>query len=690
MNNLSWNAPLTAFKGIGATSEKKFFQLGIETLADLLLHLPHRYEDKTRLFPIQDLIPGQFALIEGCVTKVNVIRARRKQLIIHIAQGPSTLKVIFYHFYSSQVNAYSKGMKVRCFGQVNRVGWGHVMVHPEIIRLSAKPLPLDEHLCAVYPTVKGISQTLWRNTFAKAFAIEAKHPFPDGLPVKLREEKKWPTFFEALNFIHQPPPSVTLTQLESVSYPAMERLICEELLAHQLSWNRYRKEMIKQSTQAFKVDKIKIEDFISCLPFKLTQAQQKVLSEIKKDVTHTSPMLRLVQGDVGSGKTVVAAVAALMALLSGKKVALMAPTGLLVHQHVKNFKRWFEAFNIPVCELTRLTSAKERKALQIKLNDEAPLIIIGTHALIQPEITISELGLIIIDEQHRFGVAQRLKLSDKNPHYPPHQLIMSATPIPRTLVMTYYADMAISIIDELPNGRQPIKTVALSADKREEILKRIESICKQGQQVYWICPLIEESEQLAIQSALETQLLLSAKLPNLSIGLVHGKMPAVEKAEMMSAFNEGKIQLLVSTTVVEVGVDVPNATLMVIENAERLGLAQAHQLRGRVGRGHAQSFCVLLFEGPLSEMARERMTVLRESCDGFVIAEKDLELRGPGEILGTRQAGGQQFKIADLSRDHHYLKEMALLAPQFLNEFPNESELLIARWCQKKIPYVKV
>jgi ATP-dependent DNA helicase RecG len=433
-----------------------------------------------------------------------------------------------------------------------------------------------------------------------------------------------------------------------------------------------------------------LNDFIKQLPFELTTAQKKVLREIRTDLSKSQAMMRLLQGDVGSGKTIVAGMSALIALASDLKVAVMAPTALLVEQHWVSFSNWFKDMGYPVLKLTSMTTAKERKLIHQALKQTEPLILIGTHALIEPEVEMSKLGLVIIDEQHRFGVQQRLKLCEKNTEKKVHQLIMTATPIPRTLVMTYYADLVVSVLDEMPKGRQPIMTVVLPEQKRHDVVRRIQGVIKSGQQVYWVCPLIEESEVLEAQSATEMFESLQRELPHVQVGLVHGRLPSAEKESRMQAFREGKIELLVATTVIEVGVDVPNATLMVIENAERLGLAQIHQLRGRVGRGSVQSYCVLLYEGQLSHIARERLEVIRDSVDGFKIAEKDLSLRGPGEVLGTRQAGARQFKIADLRRDYEKLQDMVKLAPHFWKQYPRESQLLISRWCEEKLPFVKV
>lgn len=690
MSNPGWGQSITELKGIGVALEHKLAGLGIETFKDLLLHLPSRYEDRTHLCPLKHVQLGQYAQIEAEIIDVTARKGKRKQLTLTLMEGQTVFKIQLYHYYPNQEKAYVIGTRIRCYGQVSRIGWVLGMVHPDI-ELVRFAKPLADYLTAVYPTVKGISQKFWRQCMQTVFKfIEQLSPIAEGLPDTLLAEKSWPRLMECLQFLHQPPPTVTLDRIEAGTLPAMERLICEELLAHQLSWRQYRTQVETILSPSFSITDQVLNQFIDTLAFELTNAQKKVIMEIRHDLAKSQAMMRLLQGDVGSGKTVIAAISALIAMASGYKVACMAPTALLVEQHWVNFKKWFDPIGYRVFKLTSMTSSLERKQIHQALIENKPLVLVGTHALIQPEVEIDSLGLVIIDEQHRFGVHQRLKLCEKNKVTPPHQLIMTATPIPRTLVMTYYADLAVSILDEMPKGRQPIVTVVLPNEKRQTVIQRIRGVIQEGQQVYWVCPLIEASELLEAQAATVLSEILQSELPDIRVGLIHGKLPATDKEEEMRSFRQGKTQLLVATTVIEVGVDVPNATLMIIENAERLGLAQIHQLRGRVGRGSKQSYCVLLYDGELSPIARERLAVLRDSVNGFEIAEKDLALRGPGEILGVRQAGGRQFKLADLSRDRDRLKDMAELAPQFWVKYPDESQVLISRWCERKMPFGKV
>lgn len=690
MSDPGWVQSISELKGIGPVLQNKFAGLGIETFKDLLLHLPSRYEDRTHLCPLKHVQIGQYVQIEAEIVDSSVRKGKRRQLTLTLMEGQTSFKIQLYYYYPNQEKAYAVGTRIRCYGQITRIGWFLGMIHPDI-ELVRSGKPLADFLTAVYPTVKGLSQKLWRQCMQAVFkCLEQSSPIEEGLPDMLMKGKSWPRFIECLQFLHQPPPMVTLERIEAGTLPAIERLICEELLANQLSWRQYRTQVEKAKSPSFSISDDLLNQFISSLPFELTHAQKKVVTEVRADLSKQQAMMRLLQGDVGSGKTVVAAISALIAMISGYKVACMAPTALLVEQHWVNFKKWFEPLGYRVLKLTSMTSLPERKQIHQILMQDEPLVLIGTHALIQPDVEINSLGLVIIDEQHRFGVHQRLKLCEKNKVYPPHQLIMTATPIPRTLVMTYYADLEVSVLDEMPKGRQPIVTVVLPNEKRHAVIQRIRAAIKEGQQVYWVCPLIEESESLEAQAATGLWEILQSELPDIQIGLIHGKLPATDKELQMTSFRQGKIPLLVATTVIEVGVDVPNATLMIIENAERLGLAQIHQLRGRVGRGTKQSYCVLLYDSGLSAIARERLAVLRDSLNGFEIAEKDLALRGPGEILGTRQAGGGQFKLADLSRDRDKLKEMAELAPRFWMQYPDESQVLISRWCERKMPFGKV
>ncbi|MBA2654519.1 MAG: ATP-dependent DNA helicase RecG [Gammaproteobacteria bacterium] len=672
-------------KGVGPKIAEHLKRLGIVTVQDLLFHLPLRYEDRTHFKPLAHLKPGDHVQVEGTIAHVVIKEGRRKSLVVRIEEESAYLLLRFFHFNTAQYNLINRpGQRVHCYGEVKWNAQGYEMIHPEYYFVKEdQPLTTSNTLTAIYPTTEGLHQySLRRLTDQALLLLEKGGELSEHLPVAILEELALPGLTKAVHTIHRPPSDTPQETLHQGLHPAQQRLVFEELLAHQLSLARIR--MRTRSLQAPKITTQSTlpDQFLMQLPFQLTHAQKRVIHEIVQDLQSGSPMLRLVQGDVGSGKTVVAAAGALYLISAGFQVAIMAPTELLAEQHYKNFLSWFNPLEINVAWLTSAIKGKKRDEIAENLLGGQLQIVIGTHALFQKEILFKNLGLIIIDEQHRFGVHQRLALLNKGMwgDYHPHQLIMSATPIPRTLAMTAYADLDCSTIDELPPGRTPIKTVVLPNSKRQELIHRIKDNCLAGAQAYWVCTLIEESEILECQAAEEITKELTACLPELRIGLVHGRMKSKEKEQIMFAFNNRTIDLLVATTVIEVGVDVPNASLMVIENAERLGLAQLHQLRGRVGRGSIESHCVLLYQPPLSRLASERLSVLRSYSDGFIIAQKDLELRGPGEVLGTRQTGLIQFKIADLTRDQHLLQNVQRVSEVLLHQFPENADLIVQRW----------
>ncbi|SFQ84922.1 ATP-dependent DNA helicase RecG [Halopseudomonas formosensis] len=675
---------LTVLKGIGPALEEKLNRLGLRSVEDVLFHLPLRYQDRTRVTPIGALRPGLDAVIEGVVVAADVVMGRRRSLLCRIQDGSGTLSLRFYYFSAALKASLQRGSRWRCYGEVRPGASGLEIYHPELQSLD-KPqtAPVDTTLTPIYPATEGLSQQRLRALSEGALGWLAQgNSLQELLPEDLVARYRMPPLREAIRILHRPPPDVDLQALEEGRHWAQHRLAFEELLAHQLTMRRLRAEVRTHRAPVMQASGELARAYIEQLGFPLTGAQQRVAEEIRADLQQASPMLRLVQGDVGAGKTVVAALAALQALEAGWQVALMAPTEILAEQHFNNFQRWFAPLGISVAWMAGKLKGKARaNQLQMIATGEAAMVV-GTHALFQDEVQFHNLGLAIIDEQHRFGVQQRLALRDKGAagRFSPHQLIMTATPIPRTLAMSAYADLDTSILDELPPGRTPINTVLVSDSRREEVIARVRAGCKEGRQAYWVCTLIEESEQLQAQAAEVTWQNLCEHLPELSIGLIHGRMKAAEKAEIMQAFKEGDLHLLVATTVIEVGVDVPNASLMIIENPERLGLAQLHQLRGRVGRGSTASHCVLLYQAPLSALGRERLGIMRESSDGFVIAEKDLELRGPGEVLGTRQTGLVQFRVADLVRDADLLPLVQQAAADIGERHPQRAAAIIDRW----------
>jgi ATP-dependent DNA helicase RecG len=670
---------------------EKLETLNIATVQDLLFHLPLRYQDRTRIVPIGSLRPGDEAQVEGEVQLSEIKFGRRRMLLTRISDGTGSLTLRFFHFNNAQKENLARGVRLRCYGEARRGNLTLEMVHPEFRRLgNEQAQTMDEHLTPIYPATEGLQQTGLRKLVDQAVNMlqNRQVELAEWLPAEVLPQAM-PTLREAVLLLHRPPPDISFAALAEGEHPAQQRLAFEELLAHQLSLRLLRQSMSRHPAPPLQGDRSLQQRFLQALPFSLTPAQQRVGDEIRHDLQQHTPMQRLVQGDVGSGKTVVAALAALQAVESGRQAAVMAPTELLAEQHYHNFRQWLEPLGIEVAWLTGRLKAQPRREMLAAVESGCAAVVVGTHALFQAEVTFAALGLVIVDEQHRFGVHQRLALREKGVQdgIHPHQLIMTATPIPRTLAMTAYADLDLSIIDELPPGRTPVETVALSDERREDVIARVAAACAEGRQAYWVCTLIEESESLQCQAAEETARQLQALLPQLRIGLVHGRMKAAEKEDVMGRFKAGELELLVATTVIEVGVDVPNASLMIIENAERLGLAQLHQLRGRVGRGSTKSSCVLMYHPPLSQLARERLAVMRESNDGFVIARKDLEIRGPGEVLGTRQTGMLQLKIADLQRDQALLQQVVATAGELLQRQPELAAPIIQRWLGGKTRY---
>jgi len=685
--------PVTVLRGVGDALALRLRALGVETTQDLLFLLPSRYEDRTRVVPLGELLPGQRAAVEGEVQLTEVAFRGRRQMLCRIADGSGFLTLRFFYFTAQQQNGLARGVRIRCFGEARRGPQGLEIVHPEYRRVdSSAAKAAEDHLTPIYPATEGVTQGRLRQLVGLALDQTAAHDLKDWLPAAVLEGSRLPSLRDALLYVHRPPADAPVEQLLEWRHPAQRRLAFEELLAHQLSLKLLRQRIQSDPGWPLVTDGALKAGLLSALSFQLTAAQTRVLREIEKDLGHAKPMLRLVQGDVGCGKTLVAALAATQAVQLRRQVALMAPTELLADQHAQNFKRWFEPLGIPIALLTGRQTGKARIAALAGIREGHAPIVIGTHALFQESVEFASLALVIVDEQHRFGVHQRLSLREKGGRdgHQPHQLIMTATPIPRTLAMTAYADLDVSIIDELPPGRTPVKTVVLAGTRRDEVVMRIRTACLEGRQAYWVCPLIDESEEMPYQAAEETAAALAAALPELAVGLVHGRMPPAAKESTMRRFKEGEIQLLVATTVIEVGVDVPNATLMVIENAERMGLAQLHQLRGRVGRGRHASSCLLLYRPPLSPLARERLAVMRDTNDGFVVARRDLELRGPGELLGTRQTGLAQMRVADLARDADLLPRVQTTAQMLLDEWPLHVAPLIRRWVGHAEQYGRV
>ncbi|MCW2487975.1 ATP-dependent DNA helicase RecG [Candidatus Symbiopectobacterium sp. NZEC127] len=684
------NQPLNTLAGVGASQAAKLARLGLETVQDVLLHLPLRYEDRTHLYAIGDLLPGIYATVEGEVLRNDIVFGRKRMLTCQISDGSGVLTMRFFNFNAAMKNSLAPGQHVIAYGEIKRGKNGAEIIHPEyrVQGDAQQPVDLQASLTPVYPTTEGVRQATLRKLTDQALERLDAQPIEELLPQAL--SRGMIGLPEALHTLHRPPAGTQLSELEHGKHPAQVRLIMEELLAHHLSMLAVRAGAQRHRALALQAqDELKTR-MLAALPFALTQAQTRVINDIEADMEKPFPMMRLVQGDVGSGKTLVAAMAALRAIANGKQVALMAPTELLAEQHAINFRQWFEPLGIEVGWLAGKQKGKARVAQQEAIANGQVSMIVGTHAIFQQQVQFSGLALVIIDEQHRFGVHQRLALWEKGVEqgFHPHQLIMTATPIPRTLAMTAYADLDTSVIDELPPGRTPVTTVAIPDSRREDIITRVDRACREeGRQAYWVCTLIEESDLLEAQAAEATCEGLKAALPDLRIGIVHGRMKAQEKQAVMQAFKQGELQLLVATTVIEVGVDVPSASLMIVENPERLGLAQLHQLRGRVGRGAIASHCVLLYKTPLSKTAQQRLQVMRDSNDGFVIAQRDLEIRGPGELLGTRQTGSAEFKVADLLRDQALIPEVQRVARHLHAHYPEHAKALIERWLPERVRY---
>lgn len=680
---------LTELAGVGAKMAEKLHKIGLNNVQDVLFHLPLRYEDRTRIWPINRVSPGQFLTVQGEVSHCSIQFGKRKMLTVKIGDTTGSVTLKFFNFNAAMKNSFSQGKQVKAYGEIKGSQFGLEIIHPDY-RLFSEPteLSVEETLTPVYPTTDGLRQTTLRNLTDQALALLEKSAVTELLPTGLYDQQM--TLAQALQLMHRPTADISLEQLDAGKHPAQKRLILEELLAQNLSMLALRsKSQQHQSWSLTPQDSLK-QQLLASLPFTPTGAQRRVVADIEADLNQSQPMMRLVQGDVGSGKTLVAALAALRAIEHGYQVALMAPTELLAEQHALNFAQWLNPMGIKVGWMAGKLKGKAREKELLQIASGEAKMVVGTHALFQDQVVFNNLALIIIDEQHRFGVHQRLDLREKgatNGRYP-HQLVMTATPIPRTLAMTAYADMDTSVIDELPPGRTPIQTVALPDSRRPQIIERIRAACQQeGRQTYWVCTLIDESEVLEAQAASDTADELTRLLPELKVGLVHGRMKPKEKQAIMASFKAGEIDLLVATTVIEVGVDVPNASLMVIENPERLGLAQLHQLRGRVGRGQIASHCVLLYHAPLTKTAQKRLAVLRESSDGFVIAQRDLEIRGPGELLGTKQTGIADFKVADLIRDQYLIPQVQKLARYIHDQYPDNASAIIDRWIGQRENY---
>ena len=674
-------------QGVGAAAATLLEKLHIFSTDDLLFHLPRDYEDRSTIIPMNQLVVGRSYLLEGEVRSVDFPPGKKKSLAALLQDDFGKVTLRFYHIYKGLTDRIKIGQRLRIFGEVRVGARGLELYHPEIQVIQQHTALPKTQLTAIYPSTEGLTQPKLREYVRQALQYHSDE-LAELLPKKYSNGYE---LKEALHYIHEPPTDANMLQLNQGSHPAQQRLIFEELVAHQVSLLTRRAYIRQIAAPRFNSSKVLAKHLLDGLPFQMTNAQKRVSKEILHDLKQDQPMLRLVQGDVGAGKTLVAAVAACHALEADWQVALMAPTEILAEQHYLNFKRWFDPLGIEVAWLSGKQKGKARAQAEQQIKQGHAQLIVGTHALFQDNVEFSKLGLVIIDEQHRFGVDQRLALRNKGTdQFTPHQLVMTATPIPRTLAMSAYGDLDTSIIDELPPGRTPIQTVTIPLDRREQVLQRIASNCREGKQAYWVCTLVEQSETLDAQAAEATYQEIKERFSDINIGLVHGKMKADEKQSVMQAFKDNQLQLLIATTVIEVGMDVPNASIMVIENAERLGLSQLHQLRGRVGRGATASFCALLYKTPLSQNGQERLSILRESNDGFVIAEKDLEIRGPGELLGTKQTGDIGFRVARLERDDHLLSQAHYVAAQILKDYPQHADGLLKRWLPEAPRYAYV
>jgi len=686
-------SPLTVLNGVGPALAKKLERLGLYRVEDMLFLLPLRYEDRTQLVKIGALQAGKRCLITGEVLLAEVAFRGRRNLLVRIDDGSGQITLRFFHFSRQQQAQFQPGVHVTCFGEARKGSAGLEMIHPEyrVLRKN-QDAAINESLTAIYPATEGVQQGRLRSLTDQALRIMRDSPPAELLPKSVREKLDLPVLVNAIVYLHRPPPDADVERMIGGTHPCQQRLAFEELLAHYLSLRNLR--ALAQTERARSLEKggPQVARFIADLPFTLTTAQQRVVDEILHDLAEPHPMMRLIQGDVGSGKTVVAAIACLKAISCGVQAAIMAPTELLAEQHWRSFSDWFQPLGIEPAWLSGSQRAVARREALASIADGSAGLVVGTHALFQEGVEFKNLALVIIDEQHRFGVHQRVALREKGvtEFGYPHQLVMTATPIPRTLAMAAYADLDTSVIDELPPGRQPVSTVALPEARREEVIARVRDACQSGQQAYWVCPLIEESEILDFEAAEVSYEMLVQALPDLRIGLIHGRMRPAEKERGMQAFKEGLIQLLVATTVIEVGVDIPNASLMIIENAERMGLSQLHQLRGRVGRGNTQSHCVLLYKPPLGRLARSRLAVLRDTNDGFVVAQRDLELRGPGELLGTKQTGLPEYRIANLVRDAELMPQVQAASETVRHHAADNAAAIVRRWLGDAGHYGKV
>ena len=679
--------PVTTLRGVGAKMASRLAEIGIRSLEDLLFHFPLRYQDRTQVTPIAGLRDQVDAVIEGTVRSAAVTVGRRRTLLVKVEDSTGLLTVRFFHFRQAQVTQLKTGARVQLFGTPRRLGSGTEVIHPEY-RLGETADLVEPALTPVYPTVSGIGQSTWRKLCGQALAALNRQP-PEDLLQGITADRI--TLGEAIAFLHNPPPGTELDPIHRGVHPAQIRLAREELIAHQLTVQGVRDTERKHQAPSITSAAEITQQFIGGLPFAPTAAQMRVAKELAADMAQPQPMLRLVQGDVGSGKTLVAAQATLDTIAAGYQVAFMAPTELLAEQHHANLAGWFDELGLPVAWLSGRIKGKARQAVLEQLAHGQAPVVVGTHALFQDDVVFQRLGLIIVDEQHRFGVHQRLSLADKGASgQHPHQLALTATPIPRSLAMVAYGDLDCSIIDELPPGRQPVTTTLIDSTRREAVIRRVGAACQDGRQAYWVCTAIEESDTLDIEAAEATADQLGSALPGVSVGMVHGKLKPQEKASVMAAFKAGDIQLLVATTVIEVGVDVPNASLMIIDNAERLGLAQLHQLRGRVGRGATESHCLLMFKQPLSDTAQQRLTTMQESSDGFLIAERDLAIRGPGELLGTRQTGLAAFRIALLPEHEDLLIEAQAVAARLYEHDLPRAQALMQRWAGARADFARV
>ncbi|MEE8426345.1 MAG: ATP-dependent DNA helicase RecG [Woeseiaceae bacterium] len=685
-------SPLTVLNGVGPALSKKLERLGLFRVEDLLFLLPLRYEDRTQLVKIGALQTGTRCLVTGEVLLAETVYRGRRNLLVRVSDGSGQLTLRFFHFSRQQQAQFKTGVQVTCFGEARRGSAGLEMIHPEYrILRQDQGAAVDETLTPIYPATEGVQQGRLRNLTDQVLRVMRDSPPDELLPKSVREDLGLPALAAAVLTLHRPPADADIGQMLAGTHPCQQRLAFEELLAHYISLRNLRELAKTKPAVALTGGDSEVAQFVGSLPFTLTSAQTRVVDELGGDLAQSHPMMRLIQGDVGSGKTVVAAIACLKAIANGVQAVIMAPTELLAEQHYKSFGDWFRPLGIEPAWLSGSQRAAARRDSLESIAAGRAKLIVGTHALFQEGVTFHNLALVVIDEQHRFGVHQRMALRDKGvgDHGYPHQLVMTATPIPRTLAMAAYADLDTSVIDELPPGRQPVITIAVPETRRDEIVARVRKACEAGQQAYWVCPLIGESDVLDFEAAEESYKMLTRELSELRVGLVHGRMRPAEKERGMQAFKEGLIQVLVATTVIEVGVDVPDASLMIIENAERMGLSQLHQLRGRVGRGAKQSHCVLLYKPPLGQLARNRLAVLRDTNDGFVVAQRDLELRGPGELLGTRQTGLPDYRIADLVRDAQLMPRVQSAADFIRRHAPDNAAAIVRRWLGNAEQYGK-